>query len=244
MKPDYDKSVGEVFTMAIITEIQHSEDLEVLNLVDHGNKPHQDDLPSWVADLRTIVGTWRFTKFDHNFEIYYHGSVDFSPDLRLLHVDGFAVDTAPEICVPENDSPFRPISGPNGDGWTWNIRKMATLILHEGGIYLSRKFDNACTRKDYHQAYRSVERAVYEVMIAGQLSTLSQWVQHDAQYPDECQSHTRPCPKVLYTDPSDQPRRTHGTKRPATTETENDQPSANDELERTTPNNDLYRPIS
>jgi hypothetical protein len=65
--------------------------------------------------------------------------------------------------------------------WTWDIHKITSRLLKEGGIQIS-KTGSKVSPENLRQ---SAERVVYEVMIAGQLSTLSGWVQHDVRYPDE-----------------------------------------------------------
>lgn len=59
---------------------------------------------------------------------------------------------------------------------------MRTALTNEGGIWTSNQGEGSKTPKDLR---RSLERAIYDVMIAGQICTLSDWVQHDVRYPDE-----------------------------------------------------------
>jgi hypothetical protein len=192
LRPDYTRSASQVFTMAVVSDIKDARDLEVLHLVDHGGIPPSETLPSWVADFQKAVQTWRFTKFDPEFKSYKSSSITFSEDLRILNTDGFLIDTVVETRVQQTDVAFGPLlpyydKWNYHDKWAWDIEQMATKLLNEGGIRTSKLRERSKTPKDVR---RSVERAIYDVMIAGQLSTLSDWVQHDVRYLDEDGSNT------------------------------------------------------
>jgi hypothetical protein len=184
LQPDYTKSVSQVFTMAIVADIKHSGELEVLNLVDHSSITLNQMLPSWVADLQNFVQTWRLTKYVPKSKSYRSvrlNSITFSGDLHILHTDGLFIDVVEDACVQQTDAALEPLP-PADDRWTWDIEKMTARLANEGGISTSDQEEGLKTPEDLA---RSLGRAIYDVMIAGQICTLSDWVQHDVRYPEE-----------------------------------------------------------
>jgi hypothetical protein len=185
LQPDYTKSVSQVFTMAIVAAIKHSGDLEALNLVDHSSITPNQMLPSWVADLQNVVQTWRLTKYVPKPKSYRSvrlNPITFSGDLHILHTDGLFIDVVEDTCVQQTDAALVPLPPANDDRWTWDIENMTARLANEGRISTSNQEEGFKTPEDLA---RSVKRAVYDVMIAGQIGTLSGWVQHDVRYPDE-----------------------------------------------------------
>jgi hypothetical protein len=185
LQPDYTKSVSQVFTMAIVEAIKHSGNLHVLNLVDHGSITPNQMLPSWVADLQTVVQTERLTKHNPKFKYYQFARLNpitFSDDLQILRTDGLFIDIIEETCVQQTDAALGPLPLADDDRWTRDIEKMTARLANDGGISTSDKEEGF---KTLECLARSVVRALYDVMIAGQICTLSAWVQHDVRYPDE-----------------------------------------------------------
>jgi hypothetical protein len=185
LQPDYTKSVSQVFTMAIVTDIKHFEDLEVLNLVEHSSITPNQLLPSWVADVQNVVKTWRFTKYAPKSQPYISAELNpitFSDDLHILHTDGLFLDVVEDTCVQQTDAELGPLPPVDDDKWTWKIENMTARLANEGGISTSNQEGGFKTPEDLA---RSVERAIYDVMIAGQIPTPADWIQHDVRYPDE-----------------------------------------------------------
>ena len=171
--------------MAIVAAIKHSGDLEALNLVDHSSITPNQMLPSWVADLQNVVQTWRLTKYVPKPKSYRSvrlNPITFSGDLHILHTDGLFIDVVEDTCVQQTDAALRPLPPADDDRWTWDIEKMTASLANEGGISTSNQEQRFKTPEDL---VRSVERAIYDVMIAGQICTLSDWVQYDVRYPNE-----------------------------------------------------------
>jgi hypothetical protein len=185
LRPDYTKSVSQVFTMAIVADIKPFGDLEVLNLVDHSSITPNQMLPSWVADLQNIAQTKRLTKYVPKSKSYRSvrlNPVTFSGNLRILHADGLFIDVVKDTCVQQTDAALEQLPPADDDRWTWDIEEMGARLANEGGISTSNQEERFKTPEDLA---RSVERAIYDVMIAGQITALSNWVQHDVRYPDE-----------------------------------------------------------
>jgi hypothetical protein len=195
LKPDYIKSVAEVFTMAVANDMEIHGDLEILNLIDHDTM--QLTYPSWVADWERSIEraprTWRFTKYVPESAPYKSASfspVTFSDDLQLLHVDGFRIDVVEVDNIQQTVEPFQRNTTADSDNWTWNIDMMTSSLLKEGGIRSRKRMKDVSGSEDLR---RSVEGAIYDVMIAGQLSTSSGWEAHQVRYTDDqAQETTRP----------------------------------------------------
>jgi hypothetical protein len=195
LKPDYIKSVAEVFIMAVANDMEIHGDLEILNLIDHDTV--QFTYPSWVADWGRCIGraprTWRFTKYVPESAPYksaFFSPVTFSDDLQLLHADGFRIDVVEVDNIQQTVQPFQRNTTTDYDNWTWNIDMMTSSLLKEGGIRSRKRIKGVSSSEDLR---RSMEGAIYDVMIAGQLITSSGWEAHEVRYgDDQAQETTRP----------------------------------------------------
>jgi len=196
LRPDYIKSVAEVFIMAVANDMEIHGDLEMLNFIDHDTM--QLTYPSWVADWGRGIGrgprTWRFTKYVPASAPYKSASfspITFSDDLQLLHTDGFRIDVVEVDNVQQTVEPFQRNTTAGSDNWTWNIDTMTSSLLKEKGIRSRKRLKHVSSSEDLR---RSVEEAIYDVMIAGQLSTSSGWEAHQVRYADDqaAQETTRP----------------------------------------------------
>jgi hypothetical protein len=176
LKPDYAKSLSQVFTLAVVADILDGGDLDALLLVDHGDTPPGDVLPSWVADFGAKISGYRTTINKPRESC----TIKFSEDFRVMHTNGFKCDEVVEITVQETKRPFQAQSS-DYDKWSWNIARLTAKLVEEGGIRnVIRKHIN--TPEDLR---RSVEEVIYDVLITGQLSTYTGWIKHDVRYPDE-----------------------------------------------------------
>jgi hypothetical protein len=184
---DYTKSVAQVLTIAVVAYIENDRDLDVLNLVDHDSEwfPY----PSWVADLGRSSRIWRLTHLVPDSSPYKSAPFlppTFSNDLQLLHADCFLVDVIEEDNVQQTGMAFERRTNTVLDDWTWNINRMTARLIKEGGIRLKNGIRDIKTPENHR---RSVESAIYDVMIAGQLggtlSGWSGWVAHEVRYPDD-----------------------------------------------------------
>jgi hypothetical protein len=186
LQPDYTLSVSQVFTMAIVTDIKYAGNLECLNLVDHCSITPSQMLPSWVADLQKVDGTLRITQHAPKSRPYISAAklnpITFSDDLHILHADGLFIDVVEDTCVQQTDAALRPLPLSDEDRWTWDIEKMTARLAAEGGISNSNQDGWLNLPEDLA---RSVERAIYDVTIAGQVFVVPEWIQYDVRYPDE-----------------------------------------------------------
>ena len=175
LKPDYAKSVSQVFTMAIAADITHGGDLNALLLVDHGERPTIEGLPSWVADLRNIL----IRETMKPPEPLKPATFSFSQDLKILRADGFVVDRIVENKIQDTDAAFHSLPPGLHDKWTWNIDNIVARLVEEGGVYVSKEHNNP------DNIHRSVERIVYEVMSSGMINSFPAFKKHTVAYPDE-----------------------------------------------------------
>ncbi|KAH9904764.1 heterokaryon incompatibility protein-domain-containing protein [Xylariomycetidae sp. FL2044] len=113
---DYGKSMAEVYTDFVLSEIEHSGRLRTICLLQHTFHADRDaDLPSWVPDLSTsgepsfCVDIGKFSA-DHGEDAIWH----VSDDRRELTVGGLFFDTV-------QDTIEKPSTILEGDGYQRNI---------------------------------------------------------------------------------------------------------------------------
>jgi hypothetical protein len=175
LKPDYSKSISQVFTEAIAADMIDGGHLYALLLVKHGDKPSIEDLPSWVADLREVYRPEWLVLSKPQRPTF----VAFSPDSRILCTDGFIVDSVAETRLQGTDVEFQYVPIVHQNKWTWDIEQITATLLDRGVVYVKKK-DNRPQNN-----LRDVERLVYEVISAGLNTDHQGWVQHTITYPDE-----------------------------------------------------------
>jgi hypothetical protein len=137
---------------------------------------HSTDL----ADLRTIVRRRTFLAYLKPMERQPAG-ITFSKDNRTLSTDGFMFDIVLKPKVQGTDVKMGPCQPWDDDNWTWDIKKITARLIDDGGHSASNQTEHTIPE----DLRRSVERTIYSVMIAGQISTYSGWKQHHVRYPDE-----------------------------------------------------------
>jgi hypothetical protein len=175
VQADYSSSSSEVFTRAIIADIETSGNLRSLLLVDNGCMSPTENLPSWVADLQSVAEIDPLVGYNRT---YFHTSFEFSDDSRTLYVEGFILDTIEEIGVEKTIVPFKLL--PNGT-WIWDIENMIARLVNGGGTQTQRR-----TNSDTSESLRrSVARSIFDVMIAGHISTYSGWEPYHVRFADE-----------------------------------------------------------
>jgi hypothetical protein len=183
-KADYTKSVPWVYSMAVKCDIESEENLEMLTLVHHVETINPE-YPSWVADFQQPSRVWRFNKFPADFEPYGsrpYSAPAFSDDLALMHVDGFYIDSL-ELCnVQQSNEPL--YLRKDIDSWSWDIESITNRLKASGGVRKGVLAENLLTPllkpTDVH---RATESALYDVLIAGQVSSSSGWKRHEVTYP-------------------------------------------------------------
>lgn len=183
-KADYTKSDSWVYSKAVKCDIESEEDLEMLTLVHHVEVINPE-YPSWVADFQQPSRVWRFNKFLRDFES--HGSRTYSPpifadDLTIIHVDSFYIDSL-ELCnVQLSNEPLR--LRKDLDSWSWDIEFITNRLIASGsvrGSVLPETQARALPKPI--DVYRTTESALYDILIAGQVSTSSGWKRHEVTYP-------------------------------------------------------------
>jgi len=142
-------------------------------------------LPSWVPDFQIMIKTWRFTNYTPEPEFYTSARLNpitFLKDFHIVHTDGFFIDAIVDTCVQNTDEALEPLPPAHHDSWTWNIQKIIARLIGDGGICTLIQGERFRSPEDLR---RSVKRTIYDFMIAGQICTLTDWVQYDVRYPDE-----------------------------------------------------------
>ncbi|KID60580.1 Heterokaryon incompatibility, partial [Metarhizium hybridum] len=185
LRPDYSAPVAEVFAAALASDIDEHQDLEVLSFVDHLDDP--GEYPSWVADLARGPETWRFYKYwppPPTFKWTPASPISFSDDFRTLYVDGYEIDTLQDAKVQDTEEPLQRRTTQTGRGleWTWDLERIVDDLAAGGPLQAARAIPDSATPEVLR---RSVQRIVYETLIAGQLSTSNGWIRHQVRYADE-----------------------------------------------------------
>ena len=181
---DYSQSVAWVYTMATKVDIVSNKNLSILESVEHGTEPL--DIPSWVADWRQKVSWHSISNDEVSFNA--SGSDSFaspscSEDLQTLYVDGFRIGVVEDCNVPQAEEEFSWLD--DKGAYSWDMEAMVKRLVEVGGV---TTWDKEGITQQPGNSRRSVQRALYDVLIAGQLDVDGRWKPHQVTFSSEVET--------------------------------------------------------
>lgn len=175
---DYSRPVAWVYTMAAKGDIVSQADLFILLHVQPGTNTL--DIPSWVVDWRTQYTMFRRSSEDVAFAASgpdLFKSSSFSENLQTLYVDGFCIGMVEDDNVPQAKGGFS--RSEDSHAYSWDVDAMVKRLINTGGI---TTWDEEKAIQQPAQSRRAVQRSLYDVLIAGQLSGEGRWKPYQVTY--------------------------------------------------------------
>lgn len=170
---DYSRPIAWVYTMAAKVDIVSRADLVILSLVQP--ETNTLDIPSWVVDWRTQYTMFALQCEDGAFAASgpdLFTSSSFSENLQTLYVDGFCIGMVEDDNVPQAKGGFS--RSEDGHAYSWDVDAMVKRLINTGGI---TTWDEEKAIQQPAQSRQAVQRSLYDVLIAGQLSVEGRWNQ-------------------------------------------------------------------
>jgi len=164
--------------MAAKVDIVSRADLFILSLVQP--ETNTLDIPSWVVDWRTQYTMFALQCEDVAFAASgpdLFTSSSFSENLQTLYVDGFCIGMVEDDNVPQAKGGFS--RSEDGHAYSWDVDAMVKRLINTGGI---TTWDEEKAIQQPAQSRRAVQRSLYDVLIAGQLSVEGRWKPYQVAY--------------------------------------------------------------